>query len=93
MTIKKILVVPRLNRNLLSVSKLAKDNSCTLEFDQSDFVVKEKKSRKQLARGSKKKRLYTLKDNDIFAMKTSSNWKKAYQIWHARLGNPSLKSL
>lgn len=42
--VKEMLVVPKLNKNLLSVSKLAKENSCTLEFDESDFVVTDKKS-------------------------------------------------
>ena len=31
--LKKVLVVPRINKNLLSVSEIAEDNCCTLEFD------------------------------------------------------------
>ena len=42
---KKVLVVSKINKNLLAVSKLAKDNCCTLEFDETNFVVKDKKTR------------------------------------------------
>lgn len=91
MKVKEILVVRKLNKNLLTVSKLAKDNSCTLEFNESDFVVKDKKTGNQLVRGSKKRGLYALEDNDIFARTASSDWKKDW-IWHAKLGHPSLKS-
>ena len=31
--LKEVLIVPKLNKNLLSVSKLGKNNCCTLEFD------------------------------------------------------------
>ena len=37
--LKKVLIVPKINKNLLSVSKLAKDNCCNLEFDETNFVV------------------------------------------------------
>lgn len=58
---KEILVVPEINKNILSVSKLAKDNCYSLEFDESDFVVKDKKLGKQLAKGDKKGGLYERK--------------------------------
>ena len=37
--LKEVLVVPKINKNLFSVNKLAKDNCCTLEFDETNFVV------------------------------------------------------
>ncbi|KAH0706132.1 hypothetical protein KY289_011208 [Solanum tuberosum] len=64
----KVLVVPKINKNLLSVSKLAKDNYCTLEFDETNFVVKDKKTRTLLAKGSKRNRLYSLEDNTLYAL-------------------------
>ncbi|KAH0768481.1 hypothetical protein KY285_004352 [Solanum tuberosum] len=73
--------------------KLAKDNCCTLEFDESDFVVKDKKSGKQLAKGTKKGGLYALEDNNIYALIATLDRRKTNCIWHARLGHPSLKSL
>ena len=52
--LKKVLVVPKINKILLSVSKLAKDNYCTLEFDETKFVVKDKKTRTLLVKGTKR---------------------------------------
>lgn len=37
--LKFVLVVPKLKKNLLSVSKLASDNKCLLEFTNYEFVV------------------------------------------------------
>ena len=37
--LKEVLLVPKINKNLLSVSKLAKDNCCTLEFGETNFIV------------------------------------------------------
>jgi len=36
------LVVPKIAKNLLSVGKLTKDNSATLEFDEFGFLIKDK---------------------------------------------------
>ncbi|KAH0636165.1 hypothetical protein KY290_038324 [Solanum tuberosum] len=58
--LKDVLVVPKLKKKLLSVSKLASDNECLLEFTDSEFVVKDKKTRNLLAKGSRKGDLYAL---------------------------------
>ncbi|KAH0655100.1 hypothetical protein KY290_030902 [Solanum tuberosum] len=68
--VNEILVVHDINKKLLSVSKLGKDNCCTLEFDESDLVVKDKKSWKQLVKGTKKRGLYVPEDNNIYALTT-----------------------
>ncbi|KAH0767910.1 hypothetical protein KY285_003781 [Solanum tuberosum] len=91
--LKEVLVVPKINKNLLSVSKLAKDNCCTLEFDETNFVVKEKKTRTLLANGTKRNGLYALKDNNLYALTAARDWNTTDNMWHTRLGHPSLKSL
>lgn len=58
--LKDVLVIPKLKKNLLSVSKLASDNACLLEFTDCDFVVKDKKTRNLLAEGSRKGYQYAL---------------------------------
>ena len=40
-----LVVVPKINKYLLSVSTLANDNCCTLEFDETNFVIKDKKTK------------------------------------------------
>ena len=63
-----VLVVPDLKKNLLSIGKLAIDNMCTLEFTESDFVVKDQ-NQKAVARERKKGHLYALDDfsQEVFA--------------------------
>ncbi|KAF3671354.1 hypothetical protein T459_28432 [Capsicum annuum] len=78
--LKEVLVVPKITKNLLSVHNIAKDNSCTLEFDESDFFVKDKKTRTLLAKGSSKDGLYALEDNNLYALTASQDWKSSDNI-------------
>ncbi|PHU00648.1 hypothetical protein BC332_30435 [Capsicum chinense] len=91
--LQDVLLVRKIAKNLLSVSKIAKDNSCTLEFDETDFVIKDKKTRTLLAKGYKRNRIYALKDNHLYALTARQDWKTSDNIWNNRLGNPSLKIL
>ncbi|KAH0650517.1 hypothetical protein KY284_030429 [Solanum tuberosum] len=91
--LKENLVVPKINKNLLSVSKLAKDNCCTLEFDETNFVVKDKKTRTLLAKGYKRNGLYALKDNNLYVLIAAHDWNTSENMWHTILGHPNLKSL
>jgi len=58
--LKNVLVVPKLKKKCLSVSRLASEHECLLEFSDSEFVVKDKKTRRTPAKGSKKGELYAL---------------------------------
>lgn len=55
--LKDVLVAPPIKKNLISVGQLTKDNECSLEFTASDFVVKDMRTKKLLARGTKKRSL------------------------------------
>lgn len=52
--LNNVLMAPDIKKNLISVSQLAKDNSCICEFTDSDFVIKDLETGKVLATGSKK---------------------------------------
>ncbi|KAH0730798.1 hypothetical protein KY289_001986 [Solanum tuberosum] len=52
--LNEVFVVPELKKKLLSVSKLTKDNYCTIEFDESTLEVKDKVTGKQLAKRSRR---------------------------------------
>lgn len=56
--LREVLVVSKININLLPVSKLTEDNFCTLEFDETNFIVKDKKIKTLLVKGSKRNGLY-----------------------------------
>ena len=71
---KEVLVVPKINKNLLSVSKLAKNNCCTLEFNETNFVVKDKKTRTLLVKGTKRNVIYALEDNNLYALTAAHDW-------------------
>nr|KYP40068.1 hypothetical protein KK1_038609 [Cajanus cajan] len=39
--LNNILVVPKLKKNLLSISQLINDNDCFFEFNSYDFLIKD----------------------------------------------------
>ena len=57
--LKDVLVVPKLRKNLLSVSQLTHDNVSLFAFDANGFVIKDQNQR-TLAKGHKKGQLYAL---------------------------------
>ncbi|KAL5772666.1 hypothetical protein ACOSQ2_012590 [Xanthoceras sorbifolium] len=130
--LKKILHIPHIKKNLLSVSKFVKDNQVFLEFHPRYCLVKDQCSRKVLLHGVLRNRLYVFdlplhssphishasasqsSTTPFHSMSSSKNVvqpsvsfstnKCAYigvnsaveatasnlQLWHKRLGHPSL---
>ncbi|XP_075088534.1 uncharacterized protein LOC142170506 [Nicotiana tabacum] len=96
--LKDVLVVPKLKKNLLSVSKLASDNACLLEFTDCDFVLKDKKTRNLLPKGSRKGDLYALDSNKadgevhrtLAAIRSN---KASHEVWHQRLEHPNSRTM
>ena len=91
--LKKVLVVPKINKNLLSVSKFAKDNCCSLEFDETNFVVQDKRTRTLLDKGSKRNGLYALEDNNLYSLTAAHGQNTSNNMCHTRLGHPNLNYL
>lgn len=85
-----MLVVPKLKKNQLTVSEIARDNCCTIEFDESSFVVKDKMTGTQIAKGARRGDIYALKMDNLLALSAT---RSSSDIWHARLGHPNSKSL
>ena len=90
--LNKILHVPSITQNLLSVSQFTRDNNVYFEFHPSFFVVKDIQSGKELLRGPNKGGLYCLKHTNshstpsVFIGKCSS-----FDTWHRRLGHPMMR--
>ena len=82
--VKRSSCSPQINKNLLLVSKLAKDNCCTLEFDETNFVVKDKKTRILLTKGTKRNGIYALEDNNLYALTAVHDWNTLDNMWHTR---------
>lgn len=91
--LNKVLLVPNIKKNLISVSQLVKDNSCICEFTDSEFIVKDRETGKILATGNRKGDLYALKKDAVAAMIAVRSGKAPADRLHDRLGHPKLKSI
>ena len=87
-----VLVVPRLQKNLISVGKLTKDNSCVFECCDSKFKIKDKFTGRIMATGRKYQGLYALDSGGaVAALAAIRTGKTPVNIWHQRLGHPHSK--
>jgi hypothetical protein len=80
--------VPKANKNLISVHKLASDNSTFLEYHPNYFVIKDCATRRPLLRGRCHKGLYPLPVKSLKL--TLGVFKPSFAWWHSRLGHPSI---
>ncbi|XP_031260691.1 uncharacterized protein LOC116118873 [Pistacia vera] len=58
--LKNILCVPKITKNLLSISKFTRDNNVVVEFDANSCVIKDKSTKAMLLQGGLKEGLYQL---------------------------------
>jgi histone deacetylase 1/2 len=91
--LKQVLCVPKIQSNLLSVSKLCQSNGCSVEFFPNSFVVKDLKSGQALLQGPLKQDLYHLSiafcpSSPPQALHTSI---QSASTWHHKLGHHSFK--
>lgn len=89
----KVLTVPKIASNLLSVSKLCKSNHCSVEFFSDCFVVKDLTSGQVLLQGPVKQDLYHL-PTSLTIPSTHKAFTSSIQstsTWHHKLGHPSSK--
>lgn len=90
--LKDVLVVPDLQKNLMSIGKLTSNNLCTFEFTASDFVVKDCNQR-IIVRGHKNGQLCVLGETSQEALSARRKGDSSKTIWHQRLGQPNSKIL
>ena len=94
-TLNKLLHVPHIQKNLISVSQFTSDNNVYLEFHSSSFLVKDEATGRILLRGKPKDGLY------IFPTSISpTNHPQTYlsqraplDVWHCRMGHPSYQTV
>nr|KYP45581.1 hypothetical protein KK1_032885 [Cajanus cajan] len=99
-TLNKLLHVPDITKNILSVAKFAKENSCFFEFYSTNYFVKSQGSRKLLLQGKLKDGLYAFENlqivhsNNDFPISAlySSTTSISLQIWHSRLGQQNCQA-
>ncbi|KAF8389069.1 hypothetical protein HHK36_025754 [Tetracentron sinense] len=85
-----VLLVPKIARNLLSVSQMIDDNSCIFEFSSTGFVIKDQKTGRILVRGSRDGSLHSFgaERRALFSIRSR---KVTEGVWHQRLGHPYSK--
>ena len=87
LSLKNILHVPSITRNLLSVKKFTLDNNVFFEFHPWYFLIKDRDTRRVLLRGGCHEGLYNL---DVSSVKqVFSSIKVSREQWHSRLGHPA----
>ncbi|KAF7809814.1 Retrovirus-related Pol polyprotein from transposon TNT 1-94 [Senna tora] len=98
--LKNLLHVPAITKNLISVSKLARDNNVYLEFNADAVLIKSQETKETLLKGRIKDGLYCFDNLQLqhltkhapyttYTVQTSDN--KDFSLWHSRLGHCSAK--
>jgi hypothetical protein len=80
-----ILYVPKINKHLISIRKLAADNNAFVELHPNHFFVKDQTTKQLLLRGKCRNGLYIF-PNKSLALLTE---KSSSDLWHRRLGHPA----
>ncbi|WVZ90565.1 hypothetical protein U9M48_036856 [Paspalum notatum var. saurae] len=86
--LKNILHVPSAHKNLVSVHRLAKDNSAFLEFHPDHFFIKDQVTKNIILRGRCHRGLYPLPSTHPIKQAFGAV-KPSLSRWHSRLGHPS----
>ena len=94
--LRKILCVPSMSSNLLSVNKFCRDNNCCFQFDAHQFKIKDLPTGRLLYRGPSRNGLYPLtgvhqpllhQPHTSFSSLQSKAVSSS--LWHDRLGHPN----
>lgn len=86
-----VLVVPKLTKSLLSVSKLTRDNPVDVVFSDPMFLIQNRHSKQTLAQGRRRNGLYILEKGQqaFLANLSSKRIQASFELWHSRLGHVS----
>ena len=89
--LKNVLHVPQAKKNLVSVHRFTTDNNVFLEFHPSFFLVKDQATKKTILRGRSSGGLYPFPSSSSARGKVAcSATKISVDMWHHRLGHPSI---
>ena len=99
LNLNRVLVVPDIKKNLVSVAELTNDNNVLVEFDSSSCFVKDKKTNRILLKGKKHNGLYKMAQGPCFpSAKAEKNvdctvFLSVLDNWHRRLGHASINTV
>ncbi|CAH9072026.1 unnamed protein product, partial [Cuscuta epithymum] len=84
-----VLFVPKLNCSLISVSQLAEDLDCFIQFTANICAIQDGNSRRLIGAGERRNGLYYFQDvsrTQIFGVQKGTDH---VTTWHKRMGHPS----
>lgn len=88
--LSNVLYVPKLSCNLISVTQLIDETNCVVQFSNSLCVMQDRTSRMLIGLGERIDGLYYFRGTrNEKAFKIDSGL--SLDIWHRRMGHPSLK--
>ncbi|GJW31652.1 retrovirus-related pol polyprotein from transposon TNT 1-94 [Tanacetum coccineum] len=88
-----VLVVPRLTKNLLSVSKLTRDNHVDVLLSHPNFFVQDRTTKQVLAQGKCDQGLYVLHSSPQALIASNKTPRASFETWHSRLGHVNFDTL
>lgn len=92
--LRDVSFVPRLTKNVLSVSKLTHDNYLDVLFSHPHFYIQDQKTKQVLAQGQCNQGLYVLSTGPQALFASTKVALKAYfDLWHARFGHVSYDTI
>ncbi|KAJ3699854.1 hypothetical protein LUZ61_003559 [Rhynchospora tenuis] len=89
--LKRVLYVPCLNCNLISLSKLIKDNGCFVTFTDTLCVVQDCTSKMLIGVGEMRDGIY-LYHSIASARASHVSKSEDFLMWHRRMGHPSTQT-
>ena len=91
LVLDRVLHVPKLSFNLLSVNQLTKSLNCSVTFFPTHCVFQDLQTNTMTGQGSESRGVYYLNPN--FEPLVAAVGNVSPYNWHCRLGHPSISSL
>ncbi|KAK9048876.1 hypothetical protein SSX86_032155 [Deinandra increscens subsp. villosa] len=89
-----VLCVPSISKNIISISRLCRDNNLLIQFYSSVFVIKDRASNLPVLQGQAIKGIYEFRSTSLPSQPSVFTLHKATSmLWHHRLGHPNNKVL
>lgn len=89
-TLKSVLLVPRLNCNLILVSQLNDDMRCITQFDSHMCAIQDR-LRKLIGAGVRRDGFYYFGKGESIHRVAVNGASSILELWHKRMGHPSEK--
>lgn len=91
--LNEVLVCPDIQKSLIYVSRLCEDYPCEVFFDANNVYVIDLQKEKVVAKGTRNKGLYMLRNEGFEAYFSYRHVVVSEELWHLRLGHTNFRVL